>query len=579
VGIVYRVRDEKLDRDLALKLMHAEFHDNQSLCRRFVEEAQVMGQLQHPGVPPVFERDELPDGRLYYTMKLVQGRTWQALLQERPDSAHDLPRSLVIFEQVAQTVAYAHSKHVLHRDLKPANIMVGRFAEVQVMDWGASKVLGSPVPVGPAEAAPISVVQTVRSRDADSDTQAGTAIGTYAYMPPEQAEGAIEQVEERADVFALGSILCEVLTGAPAYTGRNRDEVRRKSVRGDLADALTRLDACGADAELVALAKDCLAPEPLDRPRDAGIVSQRISGYLAAVQERLEAAKLARVAAETKAIEERKRRRWQLGLAATAFVLMALGGAGLFVASNRLIRADNLLDEASKLCDQAERDPAGGDPNPPSAALKQAEEALGELSPLRHTRLAALRQRIGGIGKLHMLLRGLEAIRGNRSREFNLKRIDPEDAGGFRVSVLDLERTDREYAEAFRAFGLDIDTLDPKQAGSALAQYAAVVEIAAALDEWACARFTLLRGQQAASWQRLIETARAADRDERRDALRAQFGRWNKDALQALATSRDLHTWPAASLVLLARALKQSGDQKQATAVLETAWRCYPGDY
>ena len=114
-------------------------------------------------------------------------------------------------------------------------------------------------------------------------------MGTPAYMAPEQARGEVDRVDERADVFALGSILCEILTGQPAFTGAVVGEIQRKAALGDLADALARLDACGADAELIALAKDCLAREPEDRPRDAGAVAERVTAYLAGVQERLRA--------------------------------------------------------------------------------------------------------------------------------------------------------------------------------------------------------------------------------------------------------------------------------------------------
>jgi len=105
-------------------------------------------------------------------------------------------------------------------------------------------------------------------------------MGTPAYMPPEQASGDLDRLDERADVFALGSVLCEVLTGQPAFTGRTVGEIHRKAARGDLTDALGRLDACGTDAELAGLARECLACEPEDRPRDAGAVSERLTAYL-----------------------------------------------------------------------------------------------------------------------------------------------------------------------------------------------------------------------------------------------------------------------------------------------------------
>src|SRR5262249_5238598 len=148
----------------------------------FVEEAQIGGQLQHPGVVPVHELGQLPDGRPYFTMKLVRGRTLVALLQARATPAEDLPRWLDVFVQVCQTVAYGHSKGVLHRDLKPANIMVGAFGEVQVMDWGLAKVLRRD---GQAEEPVGSVLRTVRSDSDAAQSQAGAVMGTPAYMAPE----------------------------------------------------------------------------------------------------------------------------------------------------------------------------------------------------------------------------------------------------------------------------------------------------------------------------------------------------------------------------------------------------------
>ena len=141
IGRVLRGHDPDLGRDLAVKVLREEYRDDALVQRRFVEEAQVGGQLQHPGVVPVYELGRFPDRRPYFTMKLVKGRTLADLLQDRPDVSHESARFLTIFEQVCQTVAYAHSKGVIHRDLKPANVMVGAFGEVQVMDWGLAKVL------------------------------------------------------------------------------------------------------------------------------------------------------------------------------------------------------------------------------------------------------------------------------------------------------------------------------------------------------------------------------------------------------------------------------------------------------
>ena len=141
MGAILKGRDCDIGRDLAVKVLLDKHRDDPELIRRFIEEAQIAGQLQHPGVVPVYELGAFADRRPYFTMKLVKGRTLADVLAARPDPAADRPHLLGIFLQVCQTVAYAHARGVIHRDLKPSNVMVGSFGEVQVMDWGLAKVL------------------------------------------------------------------------------------------------------------------------------------------------------------------------------------------------------------------------------------------------------------------------------------------------------------------------------------------------------------------------------------------------------------------------------------------------------
>ncbi len=365
MGRVHRVRDLRLNRELAFKVMLGHTQDP-DLERRFLEEAQITGQLQHPGIPPVHEVGRLDDGSAYYTMKLIRGSTLADLLAARPGPAHELSRFVAAFEPICQALAYAHARGVVHRDLKPLNVMVGAFGEVQVMDWGLAKVLGRPADET-ERARPTGMIRTVRTDSPDGQSMPGIVMGTLAYMPPEQALGLVDRIDERSDVFALGSILCEILTGDPAYVGPTTAIVYMKSAGADLAEALARLDACGADAELIALTRECLAPDPEARPRDAGRVAASVSAYLAAVQERLRAAEIARVEATAKAEYERKRRRLMVALAATVVASIGLGSGG-WIALNRLsssvrestaIAVGEAMDDADSWRERAESDPPG----------------------------------------------------------------------------------------------------------------------------------------------------------------------------------------------------------------------------
>src|SRR5262249_15000635 len=153
MGVVYRAREVVLNRHVALKILHTRYPANGPAAQRFIEEAQITGQLQHPGIPPVHQVGTLPDGRPFLAMKLIRGNTLEPLLRERTTVAEDRGRFLVVFERVCQAVACAHEYKVTHRDLKPANVMVGKFGEVQVMDWGLAKLLTAPA--GNTEVRPV----------------------------------------------------------------------------------------------------------------------------------------------------------------------------------------------------------------------------------------------------------------------------------------------------------------------------------------------------------------------------------------------------------------------------------------
>jgi WD40 repeat protein len=252
---------------------------------------------------------------------------------------------------------------VIHRDLKPANVMVGAFGEVQVMDWGLAKVLGEeePIPAGtPASEQTQAWTQVSPTPEGGSHTQAGSLVGTPAFIPPEQALGEVAKVDERSDVFGLGALLAVILTGKPPYTGESFEAVRVQAVRGKLDDCFARVDASGAEPELVALCKNCLAFEPADRPADGGAVAQAVAGLRAAADERARRAELERVRVEgeqataaARAAGRRTRRRLVIG-AAAVLAAAALGGLTVVLEVQRRANADlaakngELADEQAK---------------------------------------------------------------------------------------------------------------------------------------------------------------------------------------------------------------------------------------
>jgi eukaryotic-like serine/threonine-protein kinase len=281
MGVVYRARDVALDRDVAVKLLSERYASDSVPAQRFLSEARITGQLQHPGIPAVHQVGALADGRPFLAMKLIKGSTLEVILKQRSDPSAERGRLLAIFEAVGQAVGYAHAHRVIHRDLKPANVMVGAFGEVQVMDWGLAKALGDATPTTADALAPEQTqawTQLSPTPESGSYTQAGSLLGTPAFIPPEQACGEIERVNERADVFGLGALLSVILTGKPPYVGESFESVRVQALRGKLDDCFARLEASGAEPELAELCKRCLAFEPVDRPADAGEVAAAVAG-------------------------------------------------------------------------------------------------------------------------------------------------------------------------------------------------------------------------------------------------------------------------------------------------------------
>lgn len=305
MGEVRRVRDPILNRTLAMKILHPHLLEKQDVTSRFIEEAQVCAQLQHPNIVPIHEMGRLDDGRVYFTMKEIKGRPFgdaiadvhAAIENNRwqiTGSGWSLRRLIDAFHDVCRAVSFAHSKGVLHRDLKPENIMLGEYGEVLVVDWGIAKVLGRPDLA--ALSGDLEVVYTDRFDMRANSTRFGQVAGTPAYMSPEQARGEIDKLDGRTDIYALGAILYEILIGHPPYVGQSGLDILNQVILGPPQSIRTTNttiysgDTVFEDVDFKASVKDCTLPIPDELVEICERAMQRqISARYSSVQELAEA--------------------------------------------------------------------------------------------------------------------------------------------------------------------------------------------------------------------------------------------------------------------------------------------------
>jgi serine/threonine protein kinase len=257
MGTVYLARDEELGREVAIKIPNA--LASAELERRLAREARVLAALEHPGIVPIHDFGRLADGRLFYVMKRVKGRTLREHLPDVAPDPDDDGERLRLFERILEPVAFAHAQGVIHRDLTPRNIMVGTFGEVMVMDWGVAKVSDgdnrqSSI-VSRESSVPVPIVSHSR--------QSSSVVGTVGFMAPEQARGVGEAVDHRADVYGLGAILFFLFTGRdPAGDGDPVAGLRQRGVARPLAAICGRAlekDAGARYQTVAALAADVAA--------------------------------------------------------------------------------------------------------------------------------------------------------------------------------------------------------------------------------------------------------------------------------------------------------------------------------
>jgi serine/threonine-protein kinase len=404
----------------------------------------------------------------------------------------------------------------------------------------------------------------------DDPVLSKAAGGTPGYMAPEQARGEVEPVDERADVFGLGAILCEILTGQPPFGGKSGAALLQAQ-RADLTETLTRLDGCGADAELVALAKRCLAAQPEDRPRDAAAVAEMAAAYLAGVAARLRQAELDGAEARARAGEERKRYRLLLALAGSVLVTVLLGAGGYtWLLRQRVGRqAATTRGVEERLARASVPARTLGEWDRALSEVKQAEDLLasGEADPALAARAAAVREE---------LQRGRADAAAERKLLVMLERFRGEYATHGKA-----QRADDAFAAAFRDFGLDLDKVEPGQAVARLAGRPGSAEIAAALDEWGTVRAMRLRqvgSRDDRAAQRLRRVAEALAPAPWRSQISTR-GNWLAVLKKQAVDPASLEKQPAAALLTQARLLFAVGEPQLATRVLRVAWQRLPHDF
>ena len=282
IGQVWVARDDDLGREVALKELLDDRADNPALLNRFLEEAKITGQLEHPNIVPVYELASAagPGESPFYTMRFVRGRTFGAAIRDyhRKRQAGEagpveLRELLNHFVAVCNALAYAHSRGVLHRDLKPTNVVLGDYGEAIVLDWGLAKVKGERDPL--ASMLPVSLTGDSRHEG----TIQGQVLGTPAYMPPEQAEGRLDLVNERSDVYGLGAILYEILAGEPPFSGHETTSVLRQVVTEPPDSPRRKVPATPPALEAVCL--KALAKKPAERYASAKDLAADVGRWMA----------------------------------------------------------------------------------------------------------------------------------------------------------------------------------------------------------------------------------------------------------------------------------------------------------
>jgi serine/threonine-protein kinase len=342
IGKVWLAHDGDLGRDVALKELLPERASHPAVLARFLEEARITGQLEHPGIVPVYELTRHAGSQQpFYTMRFLKGRT----LTEAVKSYHqqrtagrtgpaDLRELLMALVGVCNAVAYAHSRGVLHRDLKPSNIILGDFGEVMILDWGLAKIVGA---VDDSSQLPVDVEESGRG-----ETIQGQVLGTPAYMAPEQAEGRLDRIDQRSDVYGLGAILYEILTAQPPFRGSDTKSVLSRVIHE--LPATPRQLVARTPAALEAVCLKALAKKQAERYASARELRHDLQRYLADEP--------VTVYADPFGVRLTRWGRRHRALAAAIAVLLVTAVAALAAGTILLTQANHRTEEQRELAEQ-----------------------------------------------------------------------------------------------------------------------------------------------------------------------------------------------------------------------------------
>jgi eukaryotic-like serine/threonine-protein kinase len=573
MGVVYHARQVALQRSVALKMVLNGAHAGPKELARFRAEAAVIARLQHPNIVQIYDVGEAA-GRPYFALEFVAGGSLAQHLHGTPQPVR--PAAQMV-ETLARAVHAAHANGVVHRDLKPANILLvpanqgstigpenTQNANARTAEHGVLNAIPKITDFGVAKC----VAGDGEASGLRGATITGELLGTPNYMAPEQASGKNKAIGPAADVYALGVVLYELLTGRPPFRGETiLDTLEQVRSRDPMPPSRLR-PKLSRDLETICL--KCLQKESGKRYVSASALADDLRRYLAGapIQARP-------IRAWERGIKWARRKPavavlWAVGLAA----LLAGAGLGLgqFLEQVAWKRAAELA-----LTEGEARQEAGPDPatwNGRYAAAQRAEVLVGRVKGA---------EELGR--RVQQLLAELEAEERDRRMLDRLDEIRLEKAAELKDGRFNVARADPKYAEAFRWYGIDVEQLTPEEAAGRIRARPVGQRLAAALDDWAPAR-RKAQTVGAEGWRRLLEVARRADPDEWRNRVRDVLERPDRQVLLALAAQaeRSLATLAEGTalpptLQPLGEALIVAGETSRAVKLLRHAQQRYPGDF